>query len=200
MPAPLLPVERSRPLPPPPLFARSCGVLLGVVDDVVGTGAGPARLLAAAPLVGRPFSRRGFWHLGAFLPGRAQIHAEKRKLRRKRPASPAAARLPPYEAPGVKGQEGPRVHPGPGKPCVSDHLWLTDFRNYRDAEFSPAAEGITVVSGSNGEGKTNLIEAVGYLATLRSLRGSPAEPLREEWCDQRDRDRLPQANATAGGS
>jgi DNA replication and repair protein RecF len=58
-----------------------------------------------------------------------------------------------------------------------DHLWLTDFRNYREAEFSPAAEGITVVSGSNGEGKTNLIEAVGYLATLRSLRGSPAEAL-----------------------
>ena len=58
-----------------------------------------------------------------------------------------------------------------------DHLWLTDFRNYREAEFAPAPDGITAVTGSNGEGKTNLIEAVGYLATLRSLRGSPAEAL-----------------------
>ena len=32
-------------------------------------------------------------------------------------------------------------------------------------------------SGGNGEGKTNLLEAVGYLATLRSFRGAPAEAL-----------------------
>ena len=56
-------------------------------------------------------------------------------------------------------------------------LWLTDFRSYTDAEFSPAADGITVVTGANGAGKTNLIEAVGYLATLRSLRGSPSEAM-----------------------
>jgi DNA replication and repair protein RecF len=56
-----------------------------------------------------------------------------------------------------------------------DHLWLTDFRSYRDAEFSPAPDGITVVTGANAEGKTNLLEAIGYLATLRSFRGSPAE-------------------------
>jgi DNA replication and repair protein RecF len=56
-----------------------------------------------------------------------------------------------------------------------DHLWLTDFRSYRDAEFTPAAHGITVVTGANAEGKTNLLEAIGYLATLRSFRGSPAE-------------------------
>jgi DNA replication and repair protein RecF len=58
-----------------------------------------------------------------------------------------------------------------------DHLWLTDFRSYREAEFAPAPAGITVVTGANGEGKTNLIEAMGYLATLRSLRGSPAEAM-----------------------
>ena len=56
-------------------------------------------------------------------------------------------------------------------------LWLTDFRSYTDTEFSPASEGITVVTGANGAGKTNLIEAVGYLATLRSLRGSPSEAM-----------------------
>jgi DNA replication and repair protein RecF len=58
-----------------------------------------------------------------------------------------------------------------------EHLWLTEFRSYREAEFTPAPEGITVVSGANAEGKTNLLEAIGYLATLRSLRGSPAESL-----------------------
>ncbi len=58
-----------------------------------------------------------------------------------------------------------------------EHLWLTDFRNYQEAEFVPAPVGITLVSGANAEGKTNLLEAIGYLATLRSFRGSPAEAL-----------------------
>jgi DNA replication and repair protein RecF len=61
-----------------------------------------------------------------------------------------------------------------------EHLWLTDFRSYREAEFTPASGGITVVTGANGEGKTNLIEAIGYLATQRSLRGSPAEAMVRE--------------------
>ena len=58
-----------------------------------------------------------------------------------------------------------------------DHLWLTDFRSYHAAEFSPAPAGITVVTGGNGEGKTNLVEAIAYLATLKSFRGSPAEAM-----------------------
>ena len=58
-----------------------------------------------------------------------------------------------------------------------DHLWLTDFRSYHSAEFSPAPGGITVVSGGNGEGKTNLVEAIAYLSTLKSFRGSPAEAM-----------------------
>jgi DNA replication and repair protein RecF len=58
-----------------------------------------------------------------------------------------------------------------------DHLWLTDFRSYHSAEFSPAPSGITVITGGNGEGKTNLVEAVAYLATLKSFRGSPDEAL-----------------------
>jgi DNA replication and repair protein RecF len=58
-----------------------------------------------------------------------------------------------------------------------DHLWLTDFRSYQSAEFSPAPYGITVVTGGNGEGKTNLVEAVSYLATLKSFRGSPPDAM-----------------------
>ncbi|MHB1533574.1 MAG: DNA replication/repair protein RecF [Acidimicrobiales bacterium] len=58
-----------------------------------------------------------------------------------------------------------------------DQLWLTDFRSYSVAELDPAPDGLTVVVGPNGEGKTNLLEAVGYLATLRSFRGAPSEAL-----------------------
>ena len=55
-------------------------------------------------------------------------------------------------------------------------LWLTDFRNYLTADLTPAP-GLTAIVGSNGEGKTNLLEAVGYLATLSSFRGAPGEAL-----------------------
>jgi len=58
-----------------------------------------------------------------------------------------------------------------------DRLWLTDFRSYTSAELVPAPDGLTVVEGPNGEGKTNLLEAVAYLATLSSFRGAPDDAL-----------------------
>jgi DNA replication and repair protein RecF len=58
-----------------------------------------------------------------------------------------------------------------------DHLWLTDFRNHRASELVPAPIGLTVISGGNGQGKTNLLEAVGYLATLTSFRGAHPDAL-----------------------
>ncbi|MGH9283646.1 MAG: AAA family ATPase, partial [Acidimicrobiales bacterium] len=61
-------------------------------------------------------------------------------------------------------------------------LWLTDFRNYRSAEVELAPAGLTVVVGGNGQGKTNLLEAVGYLATLGSFRGAPTEALVRVGC------------------
>ncbi|MDQ1393324.1 MAG: replication and repair protein RecF [Acidimicrobiaceae bacterium] len=65
-----------------------------------------------------------------------------------------------------------------------DRLWITDFRNYHTAELAPAPTGLTVIVGNNGEGKTNLLEAVGYLATLRSFRGAPPEALVRVGADQ----------------
>ena len=61
-------------------------------------------------------------------------------------------------------------------------LWLHDFRNYTSAELVPAPEGLTVVVGGNGEGKTNLLEAVAYLATLSSFRGAPGQALVRHGC------------------
>ena len=55
-------------------------------------------------------------------------------------------------------------------------VWLHDFRNYQEAEVA-LAPGVTVVVGSNGEGKTNLLEAIGYVATLSSFRGAPNDAL-----------------------
>lgn len=55
-------------------------------------------------------------------------------------------------------------------------LWLADFRSYQevDVSFDP---GLTAVLGPNGQGKTNLLEAIAYLATLSSFRGAPGEAL-----------------------
>ena len=55
-------------------------------------------------------------------------------------------------------------------------LWLTDFRSYEHASVA-LPDGLTAVLGPNGQGKSNLLEAVGYLATLRSFRGAPADAL-----------------------
>lgn len=50
------------------------------------------------------------------------------------------------------------------------HLRLRDFRNYArlDQDFEP---GFHVLLGDNGQGKTNLLEAIYLMATLRSFRG-----------------------------
>jgi DNA replication and repair protein RecF len=55
-------------------------------------------------------------------------------------------------------------------------LALTDFRSYASLslELEP---GVTTFSGPNGEGKTNLVEAIGYLATLGSHRVATDAPL-----------------------
>jgi DNA replication and repair protein RecF len=55
-------------------------------------------------------------------------------------------------------------------------LWLTDFRSYHSAELT-FAPGLTAVVGANGQGKTNLLEAIGWLATLSSFRGAPPDAL-----------------------
>lgn len=55
-------------------------------------------------------------------------------------------------------------------------LWLGDFRCYETLDLE-LGEGCTVVTGANGQGKTSLLEAVGWLATGRSFRGVPDSAL-----------------------
>ena len=52
---------------------------------------------------------------------------------------------------------------------IVSHLSLTDFRNYESAEVELRA-GPNLFVGSNGQGKTNLVESIGYLSTLASHR------------------------------
>ena len=59
---------------------------------------------------------------------------------------------------------------------IVSRLELVDFRNYANAAFD-FEPGTTAVVGLNGQGKTNLAEAMAYLATLDSFRGAPVEAL-----------------------
>jgi DNA replication and repair protein RecF len=56
------------------------------------------------------------------------------------------------------------------------HLTLSNFRNYSTVEL-PLATGINLLVGKNGQGKTNLVEAIFYAATLGSHRVSGYLPL-----------------------
>ena len=56
------------------------------------------------------------------------------------------------------------------------HLTLSNFRNYTTAEL-PLNLGINLFVGKNGQGKTNLAEAIFYCATLTSHRVSGYQPL-----------------------
>ena len=56
------------------------------------------------------------------------------------------------------------------------HLWLTDFRGHEASEVE-VGPGITVFAGGNAQGKTTVLEAVGWLARMSSFRGAPDSAL-----------------------
>lgn len=56
------------------------------------------------------------------------------------------------------------------------HLSLADFRSYASLEL-PLGGGVTAFVGPNGQGKTNLIEAIGYVAALDSHRVATDAPM-----------------------
>lgn len=57
-----------------------------------------------------------------------------------------------------------------------EYLSLTDFRTYPQLDLA-LRPGTTVLVGPNGIGKTNIVEAIGYLASLSSHRVSSDGPL-----------------------
>jgi DNA replication and repair protein RecF len=65
---------------------------------------------------------------------------------------------------------------------IIERLELVDFRNYTSGTFE-LTSGTTAVIGDNGQGKTNLAEALAYLATLDSFRGAPPDALVRDGAD-----------------
>ncbi|WP_244930687.1 DNA replication/repair protein RecF [Nocardioides sp. W7] len=63
------------------------------------------------------------------------------------------------------------------------HLSLHDFRSYAAAEV-PLEPGVTAFIGRNGQGKTNLVEAIDYLSRLSSHRVATDAPLVRAGADQ----------------
>ncbi|WP_306513495.1 DNA replication/repair protein RecF [Janibacter hoylei] len=56
------------------------------------------------------------------------------------------------------------------------HLSIGDFRSYPSAELA-LEPGVSTLVGLNGQGKTNLVEAIGYVASLSSHRVATDQPL-----------------------
>ena len=63
------------------------------------------------------------------------------------------------------------------------HLSLLHFRNYQTAEVA-LAPGVNLLVGPNGQGKTNLVEAIRYLSTLSSHRVAGYLPLIQQGEEQ----------------
>lgn len=59
---------------------------------------------------------------------------------------------------------------------ILEWIELASFRSYTELTFRPDPS-VNVLVGANAIGKTNLLEAVSYLASLRSFRGAPDEAL-----------------------
>lgn len=89
-----------------------------------------------------------------------------------------------------------------------DRLHLHEFRNWHSAEID-FAPGLTALVGRNGQGKTNVVEAIAYLATFRSFRsattevligdGADAAVVRAEGVRRGDREVLLEAELTRSG-
>ena len=81
---------------------------------------------------------------------------------------------------------------------IVERLELVDYPQLRRRRRSDLTGGTTVVVGDNGQGKTNLAEALAYLATLSSFRGAPPEALVRTG-RRRRRSCAPRCATTTGG-
>ena len=63
-------------------------------------------------------------------------------------------------------------------------LAVSDFRNIVETTIEPDPLGTTVITGVNGSGKTSLLEAIAYLGTLQSFRGTSKESMIRVGCER----------------
>ena len=63
-----------------------------------------------------------------------------------------------------------------------ESLYLENFRNYREINI-PFSKGTNLILGNNGEGKSNLIEAIYMLSTSKSFRAAPDKKIKRSGTD-----------------
>jgi DNA replication and repair protein RecF len=71
----------------------------------------------------------------------------------------------------------------PDPPVLVRHVSLVDVRNYPSLEVG-LEPGVNAFVGANGQGKTNLVEAIAYLSTLGSHRVATDAPLIRHGAEQ----------------
>ena len=157
------------------LSMRSGGVELTVVSQEVGHASedvdaeyeGEELTIAFNPTL--PHRRGG---------GRPRGRGRARDRRRHQAgdgagSGPRRLPLPPHAGAGVVATVGHRhASPWPSPRCGSPTS-VASLRRFVE----PDPEGLTVLRGPNGSGKTSVLEAVGWLATQRSFRGAPRDVL-----------------------
>ena len=95
-------------------------------------------------------------------------------------------------SPDVEASPGPLRDSSARAVLAVRQLRLTDFRNYHQLRLDCGLEPVALV-GANGSGKTNLLEALSFLAPGRGLRGARLD----EICRRQRADEAPQAAIVA---
>jgi DNA replication and repair protein RecF len=72
--------------------------------------------------------------------------------------------------------------PAPVRASRVEHLWCVNFRGLEETDLA-LAPGLTVLHGENAQGKTSILEAVGWAARARSFRGVADALLVRNGCD-----------------
>lgn len=82
-----------------------------------------------------------------------------------------------HDGPGPAGPGAnvPSAGAGTGTGTRLVELELHDVRVFAEVTFRPDAEGLTVLTGPNGSGKTTILEAIVFLGTHRSFRSADRE-------------------------
>lgn len=85
------------------------------------------------------------------------------------------------------GPDHPGARPAPARPAPGPgdedggtrlaELEIHDVRAFTDVTFRPAPDGLTVLTGPNGSGKTTVLEAIAFLGTHRSFRSADREAM-----------------------
>ncbi len=58
-----------------------------------------------------------------------------------------------------------------------EKIFLRNFRNIKRADIDSFSDGINILFGSNGSGKTNLLEAIGLSSIAKSCRGASEQDM-----------------------